>query len=86
MTKSTKSERRDYESAKERGMLGSQVVYKSRPATPAQLDAIRSMARRAGYRYENDAVKDVIGKVPVSGLNRERASLVIEYLQKKLDR
>jgi len=84
MKTGTRLERRAYEEAKSRGVLGKEVVYGSRPATPAQLDAIRSMARRAGYRFESQAIEAAIGKVPIGGLNRERASKVIDYLQKKL--
>lgn len=80
----TRSERNCYEDAKRRGVLGKEVVYGSRPATEAQLRAISAMYRRAGYRFESEAIKAVLGKVPIGGLNRERASMVIQHLQERI--
>lgn len=79
----TKTERRSYDSAKSRGTLGQEVVYGSRPATDAQMAAIRAMCKRAGYRYEGDAIRAALGKTPVGGLNRDRASLVIDHLKSR---
>lgn len=81
----TKSERRRYEDAKRRGTLGKEVIYDSRPATEAQLRAIQGMYRRAGYRFASEAIKSVLGKVPIHGLNRERASMVIQHLQERIE-
>jgi hypothetical protein len=77
----TKSERRAYEQAKAAGQLGNTVVYGSRPATDAQLALIKQLARRKGYRFVDDAIKAALGKRPIGGLNRERASRVIEFLE-----
>jgi hypothetical protein len=80
MGKGTRSERRAYEQAKATGQLGTTVVYASRPATDAQMQLIELLARRRGYRFVDDAIKAALGKRPVGGLNRERASRVIEFL------
>lgn len=80
----TKSEQRAYEAAQAAGNLGKQVVYGSRPATDAQMALIRRLYKRAGYNYESDAIKAALGKTPVGGLNRERASLVIDHLQARI--
>lgn len=85
MAARTRSERNRYEEARRRGTMGKEVVYGSRPATEAQLRAIRAMYRRAGYRYESEAIKAVLGKVPINGLNRERASMVIQHLQERIE-
>lgn len=84
MKPATKRERRSYEAARRSGQLGSQVVYGSRPATDRQLDTIERMARRAGYRRSGDAIRDALGKQPVGGLSRERASTVIDHLAQRL--
>ena len=76
----TRSERRAYEAARQAGTLGRQVVYGSRPATEAQMQTIRRLLGPAGYRFETDAIKAVLGKNPIGGLNRERASMVIDHL------
>ena len=76
----TKSERRAYEAARAAGTLGKVVVYGSRAATDAQMALIRRLLAPAGYRREDDAIKDAIGKNPIGGLNRERASAVIDHL------
>jgi len=80
----TKSEQRAYERAKAAGTLGKQVVYGSRPATEAQMAMIRRLYPQAGYRSEGEAVKAALGKNPVGGLNRERASRVIDHLQARI--
>ncbi len=66
--------------------MTSQTTMKHHAAkgTDAQLSYIDGLARRAGYRYTDQAVKDCLGKRPVGGLNRERASRVIEFLLAKI--
>lgn len=80
----TNSEQRAYEAAQAAGSLGKRVVYGSRPATDAQMALIRRLFKQAGYSYEGEAIKAALGKVPVGGLNRERASLVIDHLQARI--
>ena len=80
----TKSEQRAYEAAVAAGSLGKQVVYGSRPATEAQMALIRRLYRQAGYTHESEAVRAALGKNPVGGLNRERASAVIDHLQARI--
>lgn len=58
-----------------------QVKHTGAKATDKQLNAIAAMAKRKGYRHTDDAVKAVIGKRPINGLNRERASQVIDALK-----
>jgi len=60
-----------------------QIKYPSRPATDKQMQFIESLAKRRGYRFASQAIKDALGKVPVGGLSRERASKVIEFLLAK---
>lgn len=86
MAPRTRSERKRLDAARERGTLGKEVVYGSRPATEAQMNLIRSLYRRAGYQYESEAIKAALGKVPIGGLNRDRASVVIDYLLKNIQR
>lgn len=80
MTARTGSEVRAYRAAQARGTLGKEVVYGSRPATDKQMAMIRALYKKAGYRFEGEAIKAVLGKVPIGGLNRERASAVIDHL------
>ena len=80
----TKSEQRAYEAAQAAGSLGKRVVYGSRPATDAQMALIRRLFKQAGYSYEGEAIKAALGKVPAGGLNRERASIVIDHLQARI--
>ena len=62
------------------------VKHTGARATDKQLDYINSLARRAGYRYTSQAIKDILGKNPINGLNRERASTVIDALKSQIDR
>ena len=50
-------------------------------ATDAQLRFIDSLAAQAGYAHSSHAIKEVLGKNPVNGLSRERASRVIDFLK-----
>lgn len=45
---------------------------------------IRRLLAPAGYRSEGEAVKAALGKNPIGGLNRERASRVIDHLQARI--
>lgn len=83
MRNRTSSERRAYDAAKNSGTLGSSVVYCSAPATQAQLQMIGRLYRKAGYRFESEAVKAVLGKNPVGNLNRDQASRIIDHLQSR---
>ena len=58
----------------------------SQPATDRQIDAIAKMSWKAGYRFSDQAVKDIIGKRPIQGLNKERASMVIEALSSMIEK
>ncbi len=62
------------------------MKHPSAPATDKQLSYLEALARRAGYRYSSTAIKEVIGKNPVNGLNRERASRVIAFLKRKVSK
>lgn len=75
----TRKEREAFEQARKNGLLGHTVVYGSAPATARQLELIRQLAQQRNM-YESEAVKAVLGKNPVGGLNRERASRVIDWL------
>ena len=52
-------------------------------ATPKQLDYIASLARRAGYAHPSHAIKAVLGRHPVGGMDKRRASIVIDELQQR---
>ena len=55
----------------------------SLPPTDKQWAMIESLSKRKGYRFSSQAIKDALGKNPVGGINRERASAVIDFLLSK---
>jgi len=75
----TKHEQRRLEDVRRSGIPA--VVYGGAAATDKQLAYIEALARRAGFRSSAEAVKACLGKNPIGGLSRDRASRVIEFLQ-----
>ncbi|HOU55237.1 MAG TPA: hypothetical protein PLQ97_15045 [Myxococcota bacterium] len=75
----TKHEQRRMDEVRRSGAPG--VVREGAPATERQMAYIEALARRAGYRSSAEAVKACLGKNPIGGLSRGRASMVIEFLQ-----
>jgi hypothetical protein len=60
----------------------SQVKNTYATPTDKQIAFATSLANRKGYRFLGDAEKACFGKCKVGGLNRERMSQLIEWLQK----
>lgn len=52
-------------------------------ATEKQISYATALARRAGYSYLSQAVKDFLGKNPINGLSKQRASDLIDWLKEK---
>ena len=53
-------------------------------ATPKQEDYIDRLIEQSEYRHRTDAMREALGRVPISGLNRKRASDLIDFLREKV--
>ena len=63
--------------------MATKVKHKFEAPTDKQLGLIEELARKQGYRYSANAIKAALGKNPIQGINRQKASEVIQFLIKK---
>ena len=63
--------------------MATTVKHKFEAPTEKQLALIDKLVAQQGYRFRSNAIKAALGKNPIQGLNRQRASEVIQFLIKK---